>query len=74
MASREAFETEPRMIRLFREVATVLTLVLISLGVFFLYDALTRAQTARLQAIVAGSALCCLSLALLYFLGRRVEK
>jgi len=62
------------MIKALREAATVLILILITLGVFFLYDALTRAQTARPQNIVAGSILCFLALALLYLIGRRVEK
>jgi hypothetical protein len=67
-------KTWVRTTKALREAATVLALILISLGVFFLYDALTRAQTARPQTIVAGSALCFLALALLYFLGRRAEK
>jgi hypothetical protein len=52
----------------------ILTLALISLGVSFLYDGLTRAPAARPQTVVTGTMLCCLSLALLYSLGRRVEK
>ncbi len=57
-----------------RAAAVVLALALISLGASFLYDALTRGNAAMPRTIAAGTALCCLSLALLYLLGRRVEK
>ena len=73
-ANGDIFEIRRRMMRAFREVATVLTLALISAGVFFVYDALTRAQAARPQTMVAGASLCGSALLLLYSLGRRAEK
>ena len=57
-----------------REVFTVLTLVLISMGVSFLYDALTRRDAAMPRTMAAGTLLCCLAFALLFSLGTRVEK
>lgn len=57
-----------------RAAATVLVLVLIALGASFLFDALTRGNAAMPRTIAVGTLLCCLSLALLYLLGRRVEK
>lgn len=57
-----------------RAAAAILALALLSLGASFLYDAVTRAHAAMPRTITAGTVLCGLSLALLYLLGRRVEK
>jgi len=63
-----------QIMRLIREVSTVLTLILISTGVSFLYDALTGSNAAMAQTIAAGTLLCFLALALLFSLGTRMEK
>jgi hypothetical protein len=57
-----------------RAAAAVLVLILISLGASFLHDALAEGSAAMPRTIAAGTFLCGLSLALLYLLGRRVEK
>ena len=57
-----------------KEAGMLLTLVLISAGVFVLYDAFTRDQRAQPKSFVVGTALCSLALALLYSLGRSAEK
>jgi hypothetical protein len=61
-----------------RSGVTVLALILITMGVGYLYDALydaiTRGNAAMPGTIAAGTGLCCLSLALLYLAGTRVEK
>jgi hypothetical protein len=61
-----------------RSAATVLALVLITMGAGYLYDALydaiTRGNAAMPRTIATGTGLCCLSLALLYLAGTRVEK
>jgi hypothetical protein len=60
--------------RLIREAATVLTLALISTGVWFLYDAFTGPNGAVPRTLAGGTLLCCLALALLYSLGAPVEE
>jgi hypothetical protein len=57
-----------------KQAGMVLTLVLISLGVFVLYDAFPRQQPAHPKSFVVGATLCSLALALLYSLGRSDEK
>jgi len=57
-----------------RSGVTVLALILITMGVGYLYDAIARGNAAMPGTIAAGTGLCCLSLALLYLAGTRVEK
>jgi hypothetical protein len=51
-----------------------LTLALISMGVFVLYGAFTRTQTAQTKNFLEGTVLCSLALVLLYALGTRDEQ
>jgi len=62
------------MVGMLQQGAMAVTLGLISMGVFVLYDAFTRAQAAQTKDLVEGTALCSLALALLYTLGTRDEK
>jgi hypothetical protein len=61
-----------------RSAATVLALILITMGVGYLYDglydAIARGNAAISRTMAAGTGLCCLSLAVLYLAGTRVEK
>jgi hypothetical protein len=61
-----------------RSGVTVLALILITMGIGYLYnalsDAIARGDTTMPGTIAAGTGLCCLSLALLYLAGTRVEK
>ncbi len=57
-----------------KEAGMVLTLVVISWGVFFLYDAFTREPPAQPKSLIEGTVLCSLALAFLYSLGTRDEK
>jgi multisubunit Na+/H+ antiporter MnhG subunit len=50
------------------------TLALMSLGVFVLYDAFTRAQAPQTKSLFEGAVLCTFALGLLYLLGTRDEK
>jgi hypothetical protein len=62
------------MSTVFKNAGMAVTLVLISTGVFVLYDGFTRAQGVGPTSLVTGATLCCGSLLLLYALGRREEK
>jgi Ca2+/H+ antiporter len=62
------------MIRVLRQGAMALTLALISMGVFVLYGAFTRTQTAQTKNFLEGTVLCSLALVLLYALGTRDEQ
>lgn len=62
------------MVRVLQQGAMALTLALISLGVFVLYGAFTRTQTAQTKNFLEGTGLCSLALVLLYALGTRDEK
>jgi multisubunit Na+/H+ antiporter MnhG subunit len=50
------------------------TLAIMSLGIFVLYDAFTRAQAPRSKSLFEGVLLCIFALALLYSLGKRDER
>jgi multisubunit Na+/H+ antiporter MnhG subunit len=62
------------MVKALQQGAMAATLALLSVGVFVLYDAFTRAHAAQTKSLVEGTALCCVALALLFALGTRDEK
>jgi Co/Zn/Cd efflux system component len=62
------------MIRVLQQAAMATTLALMSLGVFVLYDAFTRAQAPQPKSLFEGAVLCAVAVGLLYLLGTRDEK
>jgi multisubunit Na+/H+ antiporter MnhG subunit len=62
------------MIRALQQAAMATTLAIMSLGIFVLYDAFTRAQAPRSKSLFEGVLLCTFALALLYSLGTRDER
>jgi hypothetical protein len=56
--------------RIFRDFAILLTLALISLGIFILHDAMARRSAAASDSVIAGAVLFSLALTLLYFISR----
>jgi hypothetical protein len=60
--------------RVFRGFAIILTVALISLGIFILYDPLARRNAAASDGVIPGAVLFTFALALLYFLSRPTVK
>jgi hypothetical protein len=60
--------------RIFRGFAILLMVVLISLGIFILYDSLARRSAAASDNVIAGAVLFSLALTLLYFISRPAVK
>ena len=62
------------MIKALQQAAMATALALMSLGVFVVYDAFTRAQAPYTKSVFEGAVLCTFALGLLYLLGTRDEK
>jgi hypothetical protein len=60
--------------RVFRGFAIILTVALISLGIFILYDPLARRSAAASDGVIPGAVLFTFALVLLYFLARPTVK
>jgi hypothetical protein len=62
------------MIRALQQAAMANVLVLMSVGVFVLYGAFTRAQAPQTKSFFEGAVLCTFAFGLLYLLGARDEE
>jgi hypothetical protein len=60
--------------RVFSGFAILLTVALVSLGIFVLCDSIARRSAAASNGIIAGAVLCSLALTLLHFLPRPALK
>jgi len=60
--------------RVFRGSAILLTVTLVSVGIFILYDSMTRRTAAGSDSVIAGAALFSLALTWPYFLPRPTVK
>jgi protein-S-isoprenylcysteine O-methyltransferase Ste14 len=60
--------------RVFGGFAILLTVVLILLGIFILYDSMTRRSAAASDSVIAGAVLFSLALTLLYFISKPAVK
>jgi hypothetical protein len=67
-------EGEVSNMRVFRGFAILLTLTLVSLGVFVFCDSMTRRSAAASDGVIAGAVLFSRALTLLYFLPRPALK
>ena len=64
-------EVEVPNMRVSRGFAILLTVTLISVGIFILYDSVTRHRAAGSDSVIAGAVLFSLNVTLLYFLARQ---
>ena len=60
--------------RVFRGFAIFITVALISLGIFILYDSLAGRSAAASDGVIPGAVLFTLALVMLYFLSRPTVK
>ena len=60
--------------RIFRGFAILLSVALISVGIFILYDSMARRSAAGSDGVIVGAVLVSLALTLLYFLSRPAVK
>jgi len=60
--------------RVFRGFAILLTVTVISVGIFILYDSMARRSAAGSDGVIVGAVLVSLALTLLYFLSRPAVK
>jgi hypothetical protein len=67
-------EGEVPNMRVFSGFAILLTVALVSLGIFVLCDSMTRRSAAASDGVIAGAVLFSLALTLLYFLPRPALK
>ena len=60
--------------RVFKGFAILLTVTMISVGIFMLYDSMAQRSAAASDKVIAGAVLFSLALTLLYFLSRPAAK